>query len=126
MYFYNKYFRPDSDPYDMTIAWKDFEKRAEVARKLAERDENKDDFIHPDNEFAFITEEDVEDEIPLPSQLETYKDMLEKAQIGVDDMICIGEDVLNSILKEVGIDIIGDKIKIIKYIQDLSERQRSN
>ena len=123
MYFYNKYYRSVPDPYDLTIAWKDFEKRAEIARKLAERDVNKDDFIHPDNEFAFITEEDVEDEIPVPPQLETYKDMLDKAKLDVGRMCGLEQDVLNSILKEVGINIMGDRIDIIKYIHDLSERQ---
>jgi hypothetical protein len=71
MFFYNKHYRPDSDPYDMTIAWKDFEKRADIAREFADRYVNKDDFIDPDNQFVFSTEEDVELQLPVPPQLET-------------------------------------------------------
>ena len=123
MYFYNKYFRPDSDPYDMTIAWKDFEKRAEIARKLAGRDVNKDDFIHPTDESAFMTKEDVQVEVPVPPQLEKYRDLLHKANLDLVNMSKVGEDLLNCLLKEAGIIVTGDRLDIINYIHDVSERQ---
>ena len=62
---------------------------------------------------------------PVPSQLEAYKDMLDNAGIGLHELCRLKEEVLNSILNEVGISNIGDRVKIINYVHDLSERQKT-
>ena len=118
VYITNTFYRPEKDPYDMTIAWKDFEKRAEVGRKLAERNDSGDEFINPMGNFD-ITEE-MEETEPMPEQFETYKQELERAGLTIDDMTSVGEDLLNTLLEEVGVLKVGDRLKMMRYMKSLS------
>lgn len=118
-YITNTFYRPDKDPYDMTIAWKDFEKRAEVGRKLAERDGNGSDCVDPLGNHDDVLEEMDETE-PMPVQFETYKLELEGAGLSIDDMSTVGEDLLNTWLEEIGILRVGDRLKMIRYVKSLT------
>ena len=118
-----------ADPYDLSAIYEEFKVRAAIGQEMADKDPNRDGFVTPEAEGAYVlsSSKNILGGVSAPTPIALDAPVLaalQQAAVDPEDLRQYAEDVgrssypfLDTVLREAGIADLGTRLKAIKALQ---------